>query len=414
MRVCIHRGTREIGGTVVELEADGQRLLLDCGLPLGTEADDPVPMPPVAGLVEPDDTLLGVVLSHGHRDHWGLLAHTRPDLPLYMGAATERIFAAAAPFVPDQPGLKAAGHLVDGERLVLGPFTVTPHLVDHSAFDAYALTVEAGGKRLFYGGDLRGHGRKGGLFEKLVKHPPPDIDAMLLEGSSFGRLDEQASFPTESEIEERLVERIGETPGLVLVAASAQNIDRVVSVFRAARRTARSLVVDLYAAEILRATERSTIPQTSWPDVVTFVPFHQRVRIKKTERFDLLSPHGDGRIYPEDLTAHPERFVVLFRASLLADLERAGCLGGARAIWSQWSGYLAEDRGKALVAALAAHGLGLEVIHTSGHASIGDLKRLAEAIAPKALVPIHTFEAERYPEIFNDVVVRHDGEWWEV
>ena len=104
----------------------------------------------------------------------------------------------------------------------------------------------------------------------------------------------------------------------------------------------------------------------------------------------------------------------LFRGSLLADLKQANCLTGARAIWSQWAGYLNDARGKALAAALADSGLEFEVIHTSGHASLADLQRLARAIDPKALVPIHTFEAARFPDFFNNVVLRRDGEWWEV
>jgi len=34
MRFCIHRGTHEIGGTCVEIEAQGKRIVLDIGLPL--------------------------------------------------------------------------------------------------------------------------------------------------------------------------------------------------------------------------------------------------------------------------------------------------------------------------------------------------------------------------------------------
>jgi hypothetical protein len=34
VRVCIHRGTKEIGGTCVEIESLGQRIVLDVGLPL--------------------------------------------------------------------------------------------------------------------------------------------------------------------------------------------------------------------------------------------------------------------------------------------------------------------------------------------------------------------------------------------
>ena len=40
MRVCIHRGTKEIGGTCIELEAQGQRLVLDVGLPLNGRHND--------------------------------------------------------------------------------------------------------------------------------------------------------------------------------------------------------------------------------------------------------------------------------------------------------------------------------------------------------------------------------------
>ena len=34
MRLRIHRGAKEIGGTCIEVEAEGQRFALDVGLPL--------------------------------------------------------------------------------------------------------------------------------------------------------------------------------------------------------------------------------------------------------------------------------------------------------------------------------------------------------------------------------------------
>jgi hypothetical protein len=33
VRACIHRGTKEIGGTCVEIEWQGKRIVLDVGLP---------------------------------------------------------------------------------------------------------------------------------------------------------------------------------------------------------------------------------------------------------------------------------------------------------------------------------------------------------------------------------------------
>lgn len=413
MRVRIHRGTCEIGGTCVELAHDGARLLLDLGLPLDATANDATCHPPVEGLDGGGD-LLALILSHGHRDHVGLSHLTGPNLPVALGAATLRILQAAAAFVPDTwvpPNTVTFGN---GQSLTFGPFTVTPILVDHSAFDAYALLVEAGGQRLLYSGDLRAHGRKSALFESLVRSPPRDIDALLMEGSSLGRLDAERRFPTEDEIENRFVARFREMTGLALVAASAQNIDRVVSLYRACKLTDRTLILDLYAAEILAATGHPSIPQSDWSNVAVFVPHHQRVRIKRDGRFDLLARHGRQRIYGEHLAALAPRAALLFRHSLLPDLDRAGCLAGAEAIWSQWDGYLRQPRGQALAADLAARDIPLTHAHTSGHASVPDLKRLVAAIAPRRLVPIHTFEPQRFPALFGTSVdIKEDGQWWE-
>jgi ribonuclease J len=156
--VCIHRGTRQIGGTCIELACDGQRILLDLGLPLDAGDDDPASfLPKIAGVQAADPSLLALVLSHGHADHWGLATYAS-HLPIITGAATRRMLRAAAAFVPRPipEGIDASGlpDLVDRKTIQAGPFHITPYLVDHSAYDAYALLVEANGRRLFYSGDL--------------------------------------------------------------------------------------------------------------------------------------------------------------------------------------------------------------------------------------------------------------------
>jgi ribonuclease J len=42
------------------------------------------------------------------------------------------------------------------------------------------------------------------------------------------------------------------------------------------------------------------------------------------------------------------------------------------------------------------------------------LKRLAAAVAPKRLIPIHTFERHRFPELFDNVSLVNDGGWIEI
>ena len=226
MRLIIHRGTHEIGGSCVELKADnGQRIIIDIGLPLDAESNDKKYLPAIAGL---------------DGNHFGLLAHVSAAVPVFMGVDARRILTAAAPFLPGNwPVPAQGGDFKDRVPVAIGAFTITPFLVDHSAYDAYALLIEADGKKIFYSGDIRAHGRKAKLTEKLILNPPRDIDVLLLEGSSLGRIGSDETFPTEADIEQKLVNTFKETKGLALVHASAQNIDRFVSIFRACKKTGR-------------------------------------------------------------------------------------------------------------------------------------------------------------------------------
>lgn len=419
-QVCIHRGTQQIGGTCIELACQGKRILLDLGLPLDAGDTNPASLvPAVPGLNAPDESLLALVLSHGHADHCGLVPHVSTTLPIVTGAATRRILHAASAFVPSAGsiamGNESECELLDRRTIQLGPFAITPFLVDHSAYDAYALLIEANGRRLFYSGDIRAHGRKAALFERLVAQPPRPVHAMLMEGSSLSRLDANHQFPTESAIETQMVERF-RPDGFVGVCASAQNIDRVVSIYRACKRTGRTLLLDLYAMEVLRATGNPNLPAAGWPNLAVYVPEYQRRHIARTKRFDIVGRYKPNRIYREAIGAFVARSVMLFRPAMLADIDLIPqAWNGARMIWSQWDGYLTSPASKEFLAKLAAREVPLEVIHTSGHASITDLQRLATAVAPEALIPVHTFGGDRFAELFGAHVNRRlDGEWWRV
>ena len=415
MRLRIHRGAKEIGGTCIEVEAAGKRLVLDVGLPLDApDEEQETLLPEVPGFREPDSSLLGVMISHAHQDHYGLAAHIRPEVPVWIGEAGHNILKAASVWVPNGHAFSDPQFLADRRPVEVGPFRITPYLVDHSAFDAYALLVEAEGKRVFYSGDFRAHGRKGALFERLLRNPPPDIDVLLMEGTTLGRTGTAEGFETESDLEERFVEAFRRTKGMHFVWTSSQNIDRIVTIFRAAKKTGRVLLIDPYTAVVLEATGRDTIPQSHWPEVRLYVPQRQRVSIKKNELFAELDRHSRNRVFDEALPALAERAVMLFRPMAMSDRGVASVLEGAGFSYSMWDGYLKENSSQRVLRWLERHGIAWASIHTSGHASTADLQRFAAALAPRALVPIHSFETGRFPEFFDNVVPRADGEWWGV
>ena len=390
-------------------------MLIDFGLPLEAEENQRQYLPEIAGLKGDDPSLLGILISHPHLDHFGLLAHISPEIPVGMGAAARRILKTASPFLPGNWPVPAKGwDFQSGQYFAIGPFRVTPFLVDHSAYDSYALQIESAGKKIFYSGDFRAHGRKAVLLERMIKNPPKDIDTLLLEGSSLGRLSGSQKFPTEEKIEERLIQHFSETSGLVLVHTSSQNVDRIVSIFRACKKTSRRLIVDLYTAAILEATGNANIPQSYWPEVALYVPQSQRVQIKKNAWFDLLKRHSANRIFIEDLQSQGCHAVLLFRPLHRPDLEHGNCLAGATYIYSQWEGYWEQGAYDSVKKWLTKRTIPKYSVHTSGHAGPGDLKKLVSAISPARVVPIHSFFPDRYPELFPNVEIHNDGEWWEV
>ena len=183
MKYIIHGGKDEIGGNCIELEAGSKRLVLDMGMPLSADNPDKVLLPKIKGLLKPSEDLLGIIVSHPHLDHYGLLSRICEHVPVYMGKAAKSIIQNADAYMPFDMPKNIIGYLDNWKTFKLGPFQITPHLVDHSAYDSYALLVEAEGSRLFYTGDLRSHGRKSRMMNKLLQNLPKNIDTLLIEGT---------------------------------------------------------------------------------------------------------------------------------------------------------------------------------------------------------------------------------------
>jgi ribonuclease J len=396
--------------------AAGERIVLDVGRPLSAGWNEEVALPAVPGFTEPDRSLLAILISHPHLDHYGLMAKLPDEIPVYIGREAAALLDAASFFSPVSGRIEPAAHLAHRQPMSVGPFMVTPFLNDHSAFDAYSLLIEVDGRRLFYTGDLRGHGRKAALFDQLLSDPPTNVDVLLMEGTHV-RADgahDDAVFPTESELEDRFIDLCASADGAVAVFGSAQNLDRLVTVYRAARRAGRQFVVDLYGATVAAAA-RPTIPQPGFPDLRVYVPNRQRVRAKEAGEFHRTAAVRSVRIFPEELAEHPERFLLHVPSSTARELVGAGILkSDGVAVWSLWDGYLSDPSGAALTRLLADNDVPLTRIHTSGHASVADLRRLVGALDPKRVVPIHSEAAARFAALFPRVEPHADGDWWEV
>jgi ribonuclease J len=295
--------------------------------------------------------------------------------------------------------------------------------MDHAAFDAYSFLIEAEGKSIFYSGDFRLHGRKAGLFDWFSNKFDAKVDYLLLEGSTIGRADKP--FPSESDLEDEFVKTFVKTKGINLVCVSGQNIDRLVTIYRACIKTGKIFLIDFYVANILKTLNKKankTIPfpsTQSYPQLKVYYPASLTQIIKnKGLEAETIYPFIVHKIGKDEFDKLADNLVVVVRPSVQRDLERYlhdyknGCF-----IYSMYEGYKNQPgKIKDFINFIAGKGMPIIDIHTSGHADLDSLKKMVGVIKPRYIVPIHTFESVKYAELFkeNDVEIINDKEEVEV
>jgi len=384
LTLTVHRGTQQIGGSCIEIaHPDGDRLILDAGRPLDAPEGATGLLPASLDRTRPAT----VLISHPHQDHWGLVEELPLTWPIWTGSASAKLIAVTGD-VTRRP-LARTFETWDSRSgpFAIGPFTVTPILTDHSAFDAYMLLVDGAGKRLLYTGDFRRHRRKSALVDRIMAQPPADIDVLLTEGTNLGS---DKPVKTEDEIEHEFAELFARTKGRVFVSWSGQNIDRTVTIYRAAKRTGRTLAIDLYTADVLdRISEGTGVPRAGFPNLKVVVTRGLGGSYRSQSREDFIE-----RLVPHGISAkrlEGSRDVVMLRRGLIHDYQRAGVVPTADDAFnfSMWRGYLSEPYHSEALEWCRAAGAEIAYIHTSGHASPADLRAFATAVRPKTVVPVH-------------------------
>lgn len=430
MHITIHRGTHEIGGNCVEIATEKTRIILDIGMPLFNEDREPHDssalrrqsserlrqtgvLPQVSGLFDDDEQRPDAILiSHAHEDHTGLLRHTPTETPVYTSVGTSKMMQAGARFA-GQPALPQQRHreLHSGQPTQIGDFTVTAFSVDHSIYGAQAFLIEADGKTVLYSGDLRMHGRKPGMHKSLIEAVQGrTIDVLLMEGTHINHPNHRG--PNEYELENEIVGHIQSAPGLVFASFSPQHVDRLVGFFRAAKKTNRVFVADAYTAFVMHliASETSLPRPESTAGLKVFFPRYFEETYEKKMLADFHTRMSPARIELEEIRSNPSQYVMLFRPSML-DSDFGGNLPkGATCLYSRWSGYLQNPDWLATTEALAAADGELIEAHTSGHIFYDDIVSFVGRVNARTVVPIHTFEPEKFAAFVPNLSLLADGE----
>ena len=410
MKLTIHRGSHEIGGTCIQIESGSRSILLDAGLPLGESRSE-------VNLA--DLNFSDVFISHPHQDHFGLIESLPPDKTVHIGETARQLIAATRVFL-GKPALTSTFSPLSNRKWVeLGPdFRVTPYLMDHSCVDAFGFLVEAEGKRIYYSGDFRAHGRRKQAFEWFLNDPPRNVDLLLMEGTMMGR--DNSLYYDEDAVEEGILRALRELDNRVcFLICSGQHIDRLCAAFSACIKANRIFVTDIYTAYILRTVSDrfSSIPDINKSKNIKVLTkgltagFHYE---KVAENRDYFGRFARDIFQPEtmidiaEISAQPSRYFL--KISNFSDLLDK--LGQCGVIYSMWSGYLEEPKYRNIKQHPTVD---FREIHTSGHAVREDLQRMATAVQAKRLIPVHTEYGDAYRDLFGDsVMLVKDGESLEI
>ena len=359
-----------------------QWLIVDLGVSFGG------PELPGVDLVMPDVTflenerpnILGLVVTHGHEDHFGAILDLWPKLkiPVYCTAFT-------AGLLDTKRELDYSSYDVPvtifkaGDQFELGPFSLEAIAVAHSIPEAVSLAIKTPLGTVIHTGDWKidiepslGLPTDEKRFRELG-----DDGVLALVCDSTNAMREGVS-PTEHDVSNSLAEIISNEKGRVAITTFSSNVGRILSIARAAKEAGRQVLLvgrsikrSVSVAEelgyldgidaFLSEEDYPYIPRDKIVMVLTGSQGEQRAALAKLSRDEMRSlalAAGDTVIYSSRSIPGNERAIIDTQNRLT-------------------------DMGVKIITDHDA------LVHVSGHPRRSDLKKMYEWVKPDILVPVH-------------------------
>ncbi|NNU15251.1 ribonuclease J [Parvularcula sp. ZS-1/3] len=358
--------------------------MIDCGV---TFAGDDLPgidliTPDIDYLLDEIDQgaeFLGLVLTHGHEDHIGAVAHLWPAFegPIYATPFTAELVRRKFAETGEHDAPIKVMDL--GARFQLGPFDLEYITLTHSIPEPNAVAIRTPLGLVLHTGDFKidprpvlgeetDHDTLKALGEEGVLAMMCDSTNVFSEGRSG----------SESDVADALVQLISEQKERVAVTTFASNVSRLVSVCRAAVKADRS--VCLLGRSMLRMTDVAR-QVGLLPNGVSFVEPNEAGYLPNDKVLYLCTgSQGEeraalGRIARDE---HPELVLnegdtVIFSSKIIP--------GNERPIFELMNQLT--EQGVTVITESDAF------VHVSGHPNRDELKDMYQMVRPELAIPVH-------------------------
>ena len=227
-------------------ETEDDLIVIDTGFMLPNSDMPGVDLifPDIHYLVERQEKVRGILLTHAHEDHIGAVAHLWPRLrcPIYATPFTAALVRAKL----DEAGLLETAEvreMASGGRFDAGPFNVTYVPIAHSIAEGHGLAIETPAARIYHTGDWKLDAEPiigpTGVAERLTAIGDAGVRAMV--GDSTNVFNPAASG-SETAVLDGLMDIVGRQRGRVVITTFASNVARLDTVGRVAAAHHRHLV----------------------------------------------------------------------------------------------------------------------------------------------------------------------------
>ncbi len=382
LRIIPLGGAGEIGKNMTVYEYGRNILIVDCGVmfPDNEMYGIDLVLPDFEYVVQNQDRVRGIVLTHGHMDHIAALPYLLRDIkvpvygtPLTLGLVDRQLKEKGLSDRADLRVLRAK------DTLQFGPFEVTPFAVAHSIPDSVGFVIKTPVGTLVHTGDYK-------LDETPAGGHKTDLDTLrdltrdgvlALLGDSTNA-DKPGRTPTEQVVSQTLDRLLAEAQGQrVIITTFSSVLARLQEILYLAHKhgrkvalTGRSLIENIKLASELGYLD---VPPKLLVDINARVP-HGKLLVLST------GSQGEPRSALNQIANDEHRHIHAGPGDLI--IISGGTIPGNEEVVSTMLNKLFERGANVIYGAM-------ETVHVSGHGRRDEMRAMIEAVRPRYVIPLH-------------------------
>lgn len=388
LRIIPLGGLGEIGKNMTVYEYGRNIMIVDCGVkfPDNELYGIDLVLPDFAYVLQNQDRLRGVVLTHGHMDHIAALPYLLRDLkttiygtPLTLGLVERQLKEKHVLHNADLKVLNKQPETGAHKPVHLGPFKVTPFAVAHSIPDSVGLVIDTPAGKVVHTGDYKldetpagGHTTDLAALRDLTQD---GVLAMLGDSTNADRPGRTETERVVADTLDRLLANAGDQR--VIIATFSSVLARLQEIMHLAHKhgrkvalTGRSLIENVRLAREL-----------GYLDVPDGLLVDPTKRLPKSKMLVLSTgSQGEPRSALNQMATGTHRTLEVGSGDLI--IISGGTIPGNEEVVSQMLNNLFERGANVIYGPL-------EKVHVSGHGSRDELLAMIETVRPQYLIPAH-------------------------